>query len=81
MAREEFLWKEIALETITPHAGGDEVARRVGASVGEREDVVEGGDGKLERSGAVDAPAAAVSHRGALDGVLMVLARKAPQPS
>ena len=70
MADEELVGQQIALEAVAAVAGGDDVARRVGAAVCEWIDVIEGREPELERPGAVDAAPAAVAHGCALEGAL-----------
>jgi hypothetical protein len=70
----EFCWQEIALEAITASAGGDEIAGRVNAALGERENVIDRGEVELERGGAIDTAPAAVTHHGVFDGALLVAA-------
>src|SRR4051794_35678423 len=72
IAGKELGRQQIALETIAAPARGDEVAGRVNAALGERKDVVDGGDVVVERRGAVDTPAAAITHHGVLNGALLV---------
>jgi hypothetical protein len=74
---EEFRWQEIALEAIAPSAGGDEIAGRVNAALGERKYVIDRGEVELERGGAVDTAPAAVTHHGVFDRALLVAAGRA----
>jgi len=74
IAGEEFRREEIALEAITSSAGRDEIARRVDAALGEREDMVDRSEVELERGGAVDAAPAAVTHHCVLYRALLVAA-------
>ena len=71
-AGEEFLRERIALESVAGDAGGHEVARRVGATVGDGDDMVEGGDFVVEPHGAVDAAAATIAEGGALERALVL---------
>ena len=71
---EEFSRKHVALEAIAASAGGDEVPGRVNAAARERENVVDGRYVEVERRGAVNAAAAAVTHHGVLDRTLLVAA-------
>ena len=79
MAHEELLGEQVALEAIAGAAGGDDVARHVRPASRYGIHVVEGRALDLERPGAVDAPATAVAHRGALYRAL-VLERKGGAP-
>src|SRR5690348_7182912 len=72
IAGEELGGEQIALQPIAAAAGGNEVARRVLAAFGEREDVIDCGEVEIERRGAVDAAATAVTHHGVLYRALLV---------
>ena len=80
IAGEELGRQEIALQAVTASAGGDEIAGRVDAALGEREDVIDRSEVELERRGAVDAAPAAVTHHGVLNGALLVAAWRALGP-
>jgi hypothetical protein len=73
----EFSGEQVPLHSVAAAAGSDEVAGRVLASFGERENVVDCGEVVLERGGAIDAATAAVTHHGVLDRTLLVAARHA----
>ena len=70
----EFRWQEVTFETITAAARGHEIAGGVNATLGQRKDMVDRGDLKVQRGGAVDAAPAAVTHHGVLNGSLLVSA-------
>ena len=74
IASEEFGREEVPFQAITVTAGSDEIAGRVDAALCERKDVIDGRDVIVERSGAVDAAPAAITHHGVLDGALLVAA-------
>lgn len=74
IASEKFRRQEVAFEPITATARGDEIARRVHTALGEWEDVIDCGDFKVERSGAIDATPAAVTHHGVLNRALLMCA-------
>src|ERR1043166_1909779 len=69
---EELGGEQVALEAIAAGTCGDDVAGGVGTAVRQRMDVVERGELKVQRRGAVHTAPAAVAHRGALDGSLLV---------
>lgn len=71
----EFGGEEIAFQAIAAAAGGDEVPGGVLAAFGEREDVIDGGEVEVERRGAVDAAATAITHHGVLYRSLLVADR------
>lgn len=70
--RKEISWQQVALEAIAARARQHDVTRHVGAAVGEGVHVVERGNFEVERRGAVHAAAAAITHRGSLDGSLLM---------
>ena len=72
ITREEFRREQIAFEAIAAPAGGDEVPGRVNTASCQRENVVYCGNVEVERGGAVDTAAAAVTHHGVLDRTLLV---------
>ena len=74
IASKEISREHVALQAVTAAARGNEVAWRVNAAASQREDVVDRRDVEVERSGAVDTPAAAVTHHGVLDRTLLVAA-------
>jgi hypothetical protein len=69
---EEFGRQEITLQPITAGAGGDDVAGDVSAAVRQRVHVIQRREIEIQRRGAVNTPAAAVTHGSALDGALLV---------
>jgi hypothetical protein len=69
---EEIGWQHVTLEPITTGAGRDKITGSVDAALREWEDVVDGGDLKLERSGAVDTAPAAVTHHSVFNRTLLV---------
>ena len=70
--RKEFGRQQVALETIAARARQHDVSRHVSAAVCQRMHVVERGNFEVERRGAVHAAAAAITHRGSLDGSLLM---------
>src|SRR5438309_10922379 len=68
---EELGREQVTLETIAAAARGNEVARRVHAALGERKYVIDGGDVDVERSGAVHAAPAAVTHHSVFNRALL----------
>ena len=64
---EELVRKHVAFEPVARRAGGDEVARRVRASLGHGVHVIERRDVERERNRAVDAAATAVTHGSVLE--------------
>src|SRR5690242_3731241 len=77
ISSEELGREEIAFQAITSAAGGDEIAGGVDATLGEREYVIDGGEVVVERRGAVDTAATAVTHHRVLDRALLVGAWRA----
>jgi hypothetical protein len=71
VGREERVWKEIALQSITARARQDDVAGVVNTTVRERMNVVQRGGFEVEPNGAIDAAASTIAHRGALDRALV----------
>jgi hypothetical protein len=77
-ANEELRREHVTLEAIATCTGEHEVAGGVGAAAGKRVNVIEGGEVEFQRSGAVDAPATAVAHRGVLYRALVGTAGDLP---
>ena len=71
-AREELTWQQIGLQTIAAATSQDEVARMVGATSGERQDVIQRGVLEIETRPAVHAAATTVTHGRALERTLLV---------
>ena len=69
--REELLREQIAFASVAGTARGNEVAGRVSAASGQWLDVVQRRRLEIERRSAIDAPAAAVPQRRALEGTLV----------
>ena len=67
---EEFVRQHVSLEPITRRAGGDQVARRVRASLRHGVHVIERRDVERQRNGAVDAASAAITHGSVLECTL-----------
>ena len=74
IASEELGGEQVALEAITRATGGDEIARGVYATLCERKNVIDGGDFEVERSGAIHAAPAAITHHGVFNSALLVAA-------
>jgi hypothetical protein len=72
VSREKLRRQHVSLESITARARRDEIPCRVPAAMGDGVNVIERGEVDLEGGGAVDATAAAVTHRRALDRALLV---------
>lgn len=68
---EEIVWEQVALQLVAADAREDDVRGMVHPAVRERIYVVEGRRLEIERSRAVDAAAATVSHGHTLDGALV----------
>ena len=77
IAGKELRRQQIALETIASTTGGNEVAWRMDAALGERKNVIDSGDVEVERRGAVDAAPTAVTHHGVFNRALLVAAWRA----
>ena len=71
IAREEFLRWHVTLSTVARAAGGHDVPRRMCPTARQRLHMVQGGRLEIERGSTVDAPAAAVTERRALEGALV----------
>jgi len=74
VAREELCWEQVTFEAITAAARGDEITRRMDAALRERKNVIDGGDFEVERSGAIHAAPAAITHHGVFNSALLVAA-------
>lgn len=72
IAGEELRRQKISLEAIAGTAGEDNVAGNVSAAVGQRVDVVQGGEIEFQMCAAVHAAAATIAHGRALDGALLI---------
>jgi hypothetical protein len=68
---EERVWKEIALQSITPGARENDVTGVVNATVRERMNVVQCGGFEVERDGAIDAAVSTIAHGSTLDRALV----------
>src|SRR5689334_22953105 len=77
-SREEFRGEHVAFEAIAAAARGDEVARNVSTTLGQRVHMVECGDIEFEGGGAVHAAPAAITHCGALDRSLLSVGVQSP---
>lgn len=77
---EELGREEVAFQAITASAGGNEIAGRMDAALGEREHVIDRCEVELERGGAVNAAPAAITHHGVFYRALLVAAGHALGP-
>ena len=76
---EELVRKHIAFEPVARRAGGDEVARRVRASLGHGVHVIERRDVERQWNGAVDAASAAIAHGSVLERTLDARVLRVPR--
>jgi hypothetical protein len=78
MAEKELRGEHVRFETIARRTRRDDVARRVGASLGERMHVIERRTLILECRAAINTSATAVSHRGELECSLVLCGEQSP---
>src|SRR5690348_3553416 len=78
LAEKELGGKHVRLESIAGRTRRNDVARRVGAALRQRVDVVEGCARVLEPRATVDTTATAVAHRGELERSLVLCREQSP---
>ena len=81
VAHEELDRQHVRLEAIALRTGGNDVARHVGASLGQWMHVIQRRMLVIERRGAVHAAAATVAKRGQLDLALLLRREETPHAS